>query len=325
MHRILLLSFFLIVSVQLSMAQKNVDILRVEELLNLFEKHSSLEVLDIVTKSPKRLHYKAYYQSESLKPKLMEWLSKELYLQGALSEIENNYREDSAYLANKIQTKAKQNDISIDSLKRIPAIYKLYEDSVIIEIMETQERSIRKEEPLFPTPNATEFHNKLAYPESYDSIRSFWLKDGKGEDSRFYLPLVVMGDPEARKLFDQYIAKVVKTNGEGIFLNRLLGLLEGELRGSYGIEKSLELLRVDEKIILFSGDDESIPFNCRVLKSLISQAFYYEIPMNNVERKSSCDKGLRQVEEIKKAAQRLIQDYKEQEYYWMSNMPFYKK
>lgn len=323
MKRILVF-FLLLVGINPLLAQTKIDTLTVEELQELFESHKPLDVLDMVTKDSKRLDYKEYYGNEYLKPRLMKWLDRELYLQQALDRIQKNYEEDSMYLANKIKARAKQKGMSIESFN--PSMYKSYEDSVVNELMEMQESRMRKEGIPFPNPSAIEFHAKLAYPESYSKIKDFWEEDGAREDSPFYLPLVYVGDPKARKTFDNYIQNVVEKNGENIPLNGLLGLLEGELRGSYGVQKSLELLDVDQGIILFSGDDETTPFNCQVLKLLVSDIFYNKIPVDKtVKYRDLCEEHLKHLPEIKAAAQSLIEYYKEQEYYWMSNMPFYEE
>ncbi len=75
-----------------------------------------------------------------------------------------------------------------------------------------------------------------------------------------------------------------------------------------------------------SDPEDIIPFKCRVLDLLVSDIFAYDIEVDPVVKlQIPCDKHLKHVEEIKAAAQGLNKYYKEQEYYWMSNMPFYKK
>lgn len=324
MKKILAFFFLLLVGTEPLLAQAKIDTLTTKELNELFELNKPLEVLDIVWKSSKRLDYEGYYKDEHLKPKLLKWLDRELYLQQDLDKTRNIYLQDSIYLANKIIARVKQNGVSLDSLN--PSLYILYEDSIVNELMEMQESRIRKEGLPFPRPRAINFHAKLGYPESYSKIKSFWEEDKEDEKSRFYLPLVYLGDPKARTLFNNYILNVVEKNGESMSLNRLLGLLKGELRGSYGVQKSLELLEVDRGIILFSGDDETTPFNCQVLKLLVSDIFYFKTPVDNtVKYRDACNKHLEHLPEIKEAAQRLIDYYKEQEYYWMSNMPFYEE
>lgn len=324
MRKTLVILFFLCLGIDPLFAQAKKDTLTVKELQDLFNSHEPLNVLNIVMGSGNILDYKNYYESEYIKPKLMQWLDRELYLKEALHRIRNNYENDSIYLANKIKSYIKRHNISMASLSH--TAYRLYEDTVVNKLMEMQETTIRRDGLPFPQPFAIEFHSKLAYRESYEKIKSFWQEDSEAEDSPFYIPLVYMGDPKARALFDQHILNVVKSNGDNINLNRLLGFLEGELRGSYGIEKSLELLTVDKKIALFSGDDEVIPFNCLILKFLVSQILYYKISIDNsVAKMDPCKAYTTHSEKIKEAGQRLIEYLRTQELYWMSNMPFYNK
>jgi len=324
MKRILVVFFLLLVGIVPLLAQVKADTLTAKELNGLFDTYKPLEVLDIVWNSSKRLDYEGYYKNENLMPKLLKWLDRELYLQQDLDKTRNVYQQDSIYLANKIIARVKQAGISVDSLNA--SLYKSYKDSIVNELMEMQESRVRKEGLPFPKPIAIHYHTKLGYPESYSKIKSFWEEDGEEEKSRFFLPLVYLGDPKARTLFNNYISNVIEKNGENISLNGLLGLLEGELRGSYGVQKSLELLEVDQGIILFSGDEKTTPFNCEVLRLLVSDIFYFKIPIDEtVKYRDPCEEHLKHLPEIKEAAQRLIEYYKNEEYYWMSNMPFYEE
>jgi hypothetical protein len=324
MKKIAVVIFLLLNGIEPLFAQVKIDTLTSKELKELFDTFEPLEVLDIIRKSSKRLDYEEYYKNENLRPKLLKWLDRELYLQQDLDKTRNVYKQDSIYLANKIFARVKQVGISVDSLSTF--IYNSYKDSIINELMEIQESRIRREGLPFPKPIAIQYHTKLGYPESYSKIRSFWIEDEMGEKSPFYLPLVYLGDPKARKLFDNYILNVAEGKVENIALNKLMGLLVGELRGSYGVQKSVELLEVDRGIRVFSGDEETRPFNCQVVKFLVSDIFNNKIPIDKiVGRRDSCEEHLKHLSEIKAASQRLVEYYSDQESYWMSNMPFHEE
>lgn len=277
--------------------------------------------------------YESYYQTPSLKPHLLKWLDRDLYYQRHLEELRESYlpdnKEDSAYMTYKIKGRLKQqkSKLSIDTILNTPKLYTLYTDSILSDIIELQKKEFEEKGKPFPDNRAISFHMNLAYPESYQQIKSFWEETGKGtERNSYFISLVRMGDPEARKIFDKQIKEVVRTNGRDVFLNSLLSTLGGELRGSYGTAKFIELLKVEQEIEIFAEGDVSGDFNCEVLDYLISDIFTYNIKVDPVIKyHDPCEKHLEHLLEIKEAAQRLIEYYKEQEYYWMSRMPFYEE
>lgn len=318
-------------------AQAKIHYLPADTLLRWFENsHHPLDVWDSIytweRKTP-GLHiydYKAYYNSPSLKPYLLKWLDRDLYYHLRLKELRESYfpdsKEDSAYMTYKIngRLKQKKSALSIDTILNTPKLYFLYIDSILSDIVEQNRREFERKGKPFPGNRAIDFHMRLAYPESYEQIRSFWEETGK-ERNEYFIPLVRMGDPEARKIYDAFIKQVVETNGENTFLNSLLSIFSGSLHTSYGMSKLIELLEVDAHIDPFS-DGNTKPFKCEAIKILISSIFGNHIQVDPVVKyRDPCEKHLEHLKEIKEAARRLIEYYKEQEYYWMSDMPFYKE
>lgn len=281
-----------------------------------------------------RFDYEAYYHSAKLKPYLLKWLDRDMKVQLRLKELRASYfpdsKEDSVYITYKIKGRLKKQNREnrLETILHTPELYSSYTDSILNKIIERKVNEFEKKGEPYPDWRNISFHMRLAYPESYELIREFWEETGKGtESNRFFIPLVYMGDPEAREIYDQYIEEVVKTNGKNVPLIGVLGLLNSELRGSYGTAKAIELLEVDQMIDLFGfGDpDDIIPYKCRVMGLLISDIFQHNIEVDSVViYRDSCEKHFEHLEKIKEAAQRLIEYYKKKNHYWMKNMPFYK-
>ncbi len=321
-------------------AQVEVHYLPKDTLLQWFENSEHpLDVLDLMnawkkrTPGLERYDYKAYYHSGKLKPYLLQWLDRDVYSRLRLKELKESYlpdsKEDSAYITYKIKGRLKQkkSTISIDTILSTSKLYSLYADSILNEIVERKVKEFEEKGKPFPDNRVINFHMNLACPESYKQIRSFWEETGKETGrNQYFISLVRMGYPEARRIFDKYIEEVLRTNGRDVFLNSLLSTLGGELRGSYGTAKFIELLEVEQEIEIFADGDVRGDFNCEVLDYLISDIFTYHIEVDPaVKYRDPCEEHLKHLPEIKAAAQKLIEYYKEQEYYWMSNMPFYEE
>lgn len=337
-RKVFVVIFSLILFASSSYGQSKVVYLPVDSLLKWFEnaKHpfhvwDSIRVWELRSKSRTEYDYKSYYQAPALKPHLLKWLDRDLYYQEELQEIRDDFEpkneDDSAYIAYKIRgwITSKKRAVNPDSILHDSNLYTVYKDSVINQMVKSEIERMEKLGRPFPPSRAINFHMYLAYPESYEQIRQFWEATGKQiERNDYFIPLVRMGDPEARKIFNELIADVVKKNGDTPYFSLVTSNVDDNLRGSYGVAKLIELLNVDMEIALSEGP--SFPINCDIIATLVSEIFYYKIEIDpSVKFRETCETRFEHVEEIKAAAQRLIEYYKEQEYYWMRNMPFYEE
>ncbi len=309
-------------------AQRKIEYIPADTLLQWFKTYSPLEVLDKISDSRKEMDYKTYYHISELKPYFLKWLDRDLYYEDRLKEIQQDTmfknEDDSIYMNNKIKAYLiyKKSRLSLDSVLNTPLLYISYKDSIVDEIVKRKVARYEKKGKPFPSNSAIYHHARLKYPESYNLIYQFWKETGGGgEKNDYFSALIRMGDPEARKIYDDFIQEIVKKNGETNTLS--FSLSSGG--SSYYVAKQIELLSVNKKLSPFS-DETFIPFNCEVIKELVSDFFYYKIKVDTVIKyRDPCDKHFEHLEEVKEAAQRLIKYYEKEEYYWMKNMPFYKK
>ena len=330
-----------------------VNYLPADSLLKWFENsHYPFDVWGSIRNwEKKRAHitgynYKEYYQTPSLKPHLMKWLDRKLlkkykieqYINEDISNMDPDksydsidHRLDSLSLNNEIKKLIKQqrDSITIDSLLANDKLFKSYKYAVIRKNTQESKVTYQKELNPFPDRRIVDFHMHLAYPESYEQIRLYWEETGRGTvGNEYFIPLVRLGDPAARNIYDKLIKKTIKNNCKDHFCHNAYSDGRSYLRGSYGTAKLVGLLEVDLMVDLFGyGDPEDIiPYRCKVIDVLLEDIFNYNIRIGTVvKHRDSCDEDLKHLKEIKKAAQGLIEYYKEQEYYWMGNMPFYEK
>lgn len=184
---------------------------------------------------------------------------------------------------------------------------------------------------LYPSASAIIFHSRLAYPESYTLIRQYWEEMGKaisGQDisSSLYSALIVMGDPEARHLFDKEVAEFIKANGRSEdSVSDFLSFFQYYRNNSYILKKMLATLEVDRKFVRTSEGDLAA-FNCEILVLLIDELVGNRTPIGaKIHRATPCEEKFKYEKEIREATQKLIKKREEEERYWMENLPFYKK
>jgi hypothetical protein len=334
-------------------AQAKINYLPADTLLQWFENSENpLDVWDSINAWEKRTSgltlydHESYYHSAKLKPYLLKWLDRRLIKEYKIEQYLNENRInmdpdesydsidhwlDSVHISNEIKKLLKQQEdsITIDSVLANTELFNSFKEVVIEKNLQKRKVAYQKELNPFPDNRTISFHMNLAYPESYKQVRSYWEETGKGTDRNpYFVPLVKMGDPEARAIYDELVKKTVKNNCEDHFCHDAYSDGRSALRGSYGTAKLIELLEIDQMVDLFGhGDPEDIiPYKCKILKLLISDIFTYKIEVDPVVKyRDPCEEHLKHLIEIKVAAQRLVEYYKEQEYYWMSNMPFYEE
>jgi len=291
-----------------------------DSLLKMFQVMKPFEVFEKVQFA--WFDFKSCRKDSLLKPYLMKWLDKHEYSDYMVDVERKTIANSPELLKREIQYKltkqGKRN--ALDSIMNNSDLYNLYRDSAIMVYVN---RYIEEYKGEHKVPEmAVVLHSFFAYPESYTLIKHWWNESGKKtKRDRYFIPLVKMADPEARKLYDEKIKQFIKTNGISSELGEVSGELT-ELDNSYSIEKMIELFTVN-KMYYLGPDGEA--FNCRILSDLVDKIFFNSIEIDpSVKRNDPCEQHLKHIPEIKTAAQKLIEKYKAEEYYWMKNMPFYK-
>ena len=294
-----------------------------DSLLKLFQTMKPFEVFEKVQSS--WFDIKSCYKDSLLKPYLMKWLDRKEYFEYVLEQEKKTIssspdliKDEIIYILNRQNRKS-----ALDSILNDPVQYNQYRDSAISLYIG---RYIENYKGVHKVPiQAIIIHSYLAYPESYTIIKQWWVESGKPtERNEYFIPLVRMGDPEARKLYDNRIKNFVKTNGETPDIFIIYRELT-ELNNSYSIMKMIEILSVDKNYIRLSEGDSGVPFNCEIVMYLLGIFSYYSDIATTVSVKQDmpCKEQLKHLPEIKAAAQKLIEKYKAEGYYWMKNMPFY--
>lgn len=295
-----------------------------DSLLMLFHTMKPFEVFEKVQFS--WFDFKSCYNDTLLKPYLMKWLDRKEYFNYVLDQerkaITNRpdwIKDEIIYMLNKQNRKN-----ALDSVLCNPIIYNQYRDSAILVYLSRYVEEYKGEHKV--PGQAIKIHSYLAYPESYAIIKQWWVESGKQiERNEYFIPLLRMGDPEARKMFDEKINQCIKTNGEEsdlIEISRIIYELKGS---SYGVNKCVDLLGVDSHYSAMSDGDSDLPYNCYILNNLLNDFLAHSIDVGNVKTSDPCDVQKKHLPEIKAAALKLIEKYKAEEYYWMKNMPYYKQ
>ncbi len=302
---------------------KGQEIISNDSLLKLFQTMKPFEVLDNLQFT--WYDFKSCYYDTLLKPYLMKWLDRKEYYEHVLDQekkvITNRpdlIKDEIIYMLNKRNRKN-----ALDSILSNPVLYNQYRDSAISVYLGRYIEGYKGEHKV--PGRAIMIHSYLAYPESYTLIKQWWDESGRPtERNEYFIPLVRMGDPDARELYDNRIKQFVKTNGEVPDVTEIASELM-ELRNSYSKMKMIEVLTVDKNYVRLSEGDPGVPFNCEVVKYLLGGFSDKGIEIAPpVKENAPCKEQLKHLPEIKAAAQKLIEKYKAEEYYWMKNMPFYK-
>ncbi len=320
MKKVLIIIWYLILANNISNAQGQ-EIISSDSLLKLFKVMKPFQVFEKVQFT--WFDIKSCYNNSLLKPYLMKWLDRHEYFEFVLDKEKQTIanrpdliKDEIIYMLNK---RSRQN--TLDSILSNPLLYKQYRDSAISVYVNRYIEDYKGEHKV--PGRAIIIHSYLAYPESYAVIKQWWDESGRQtERNDYFIPLVRMGDPEARELYDNRITQFVKTNGE------IPGIMDidGELRelwNSYSVAKMIEVLKVD--MIYNPLEDNPQPYNCYVINYLLNDILAHSIEVNKVKTSDPCEVQKKHLPEIKAAVEKLIEKYRAEEYYWMKNMPFYKE
>jgi len=213
MRKMITIFWYFILISKISYAQER-KIITNDSLLKMFQVMKPFEVLNKVGFG--NMNFKAFYYDLLLKPYLMKWLDKDEYFQfeiekerATMTNSPRLIKEEIQYMLNK---QGRRN--ALDSILNNPILYSQYRDSAINN--EVKRFFENHKEKKFNIPGkAITLHSYFAYPESYTIIKQWWVESGrKTERSDYFLPLVRMGDPDARKEYDNRVTQFVKTNGE---------------------------------------------------------------------------------------------------------------
>jgi hypothetical protein len=320
MKKVLIIFWCLILANNIKNAQGQ-EIISSDSLLKLFQVMKPFEVFEKVQFT--WFDFKSCYNNIVLKPYLMKWLDRHEYFEFVLDKEKETITNRPDLIKNEIiyMLNKRNRKNALDSILDNPILYTQYRDSAISVYVNRYVESYKGEHKV--PDRAIIIHSYLAYPESYTIIKQWWNEsDRKTERNEYFIPLVRMGDPEARKLYDNLITQFVKTNGEIPGIMDIDGELR-ELRNSYSVAKMIEVLKID--MVYNPLEDSPQPYNCWVISYLLNDFLAHSIDIGKVKTSDPCDVQKKHLPEIKAAAQRLIEKYKAEEYYWMKNMPFYKE
>lgn len=321
MKSLIIILWITILTDNISYAQER-KIITNDSLLRMFQVMKPFEVLNKIGFG--NMNFKAFYYDTVLKTHLIKWLDRHEYFEYVLDKeketISNRpdlIKDEILYMLNK-----KGRGKALDSIITNPMLYAQYRDSAISVYVNRYIESYKGEHEV--PDKAITLHSYLAYPEGYAIIKKLWDESGRPtERNEYFIPLVRMGDPDARELYDNRIKQLVKTYGGIPGIVYIDGELN-ELRNSYSVSKFIELLKVNTHYVAMSDGDPGMPYNCYVINYLLGGILTYSIDIGKVKTSDPCDVQKKHLPEIKAAAKKLIEKYKAEELYWMKNMPFYK-
>jgi len=294
-----------------------------DSILKLFQNNNAFEVFYELGSKKYTLDFKALYNDTVLKPYFLKWLDRKEYFLFTLEKEKSKIIDNSKLINEEILYLLIKRNIknAFDSINNNPELYKLYSDSAVNQFIN---RFTKYKDPeKFEVPqDAVVFHSFLAYPESYSIIKKWWTESKLDVNSKYFLPLVRLGDHEAETAFDKRIVEFLKTNGNSEELMSIYSDLT-YLNNSYAISKMIDLFKIDKNFVMLSDGDEGNPFNCIIFNFLLSEFNYYGIETTKLkETKKPCKELSKLVPEIRKAALQLIDNHKSEEAYWKENISY---
>jgi len=258
MKKVLIIFWYLILANNINNVHGQ-EIISSDSLLKLFQVMKPFEVFEKVQFT--WFDFRTCYNDTSLKPYLMKWMDRHEYFEFVLDKEKRTIanrpdliKDEILYMLNK-QGRRK----ALDTILTTPALYSQYRDSAISVYVNRYIENYKGEHKV--PDRAIIIHSYLAYPESYTIIKQWWKESGlKNENNEYFLPFLRIGDPDARRIFDEKIRQCVKDNGESSNMVKINSALNG-LSNSYSVIKLIELLSVDIHYEKFSEGDSGMPVN----------------------------------------------------------------
>ncbi len=291
-----------------------------------------------------RVDPKDCYHNEKLRPYLLAVLDKNAwfeyncrnYIKRVFDSGKTGIYEVERWLANH-----NQRDL-IDTVMKTPVLFQVYLDSVIARSIEHY-----REKNFGRLPSEVlSFHARLKLPEAYKILYKYWKESGGGVNNDYFFVMLAMHDPEAIDMYNVFVDNAIK-NKDMAVINKIKRVATYEyVYGSYAIDLQLKLLVLTDKTFYSHSYDNNYaycPYNINILHPYTTKCFNYsendtvrniingiydpidkihslsyeEVEKYGIEVKQNIDV-------FRRAAEPCIQELKEKEHYWKSNMPYVK-
>ncbi|MFK7061585.1 hypothetical protein V3Q90_15835 [Flavobacterium oreochromis] len=298
------------------------------------------------------IDYKSLYNDNEIKRYFLECLNRKRCGELEINEYITEYRKNNLDIDYfKYSLKSYINDtkrkINIDSIFASKSLIDIYRDTIINHRYEFLKKDLKTSyKGCIPNLNTLV---KLKYREVYDTIKK-WNIDNSSLD--LFDELLKFNDPDAVKIFDKKVENYVKSNGEkDHYANLKKSRYDSFIRESntsFTFSKLTELIKIHKTNVYFYGHIISKDGNMQSEDSYMNENFYlldrtgffdlilkYELPyhglikarrnieINDLQKEKKFMKD--NYKEIIKAILDISNKMKEEEEYWMVNMPFYKK
>ena len=282
--------------------------------------------------------YENAYHNQKLKEELLRLLND-------MASYARLYSEDRIYKIYTLNTEYTRNKVSNwltiyrgqekDTIMKTKSLFNQYKDSLI---MAESKKYYNEALHNFEISKYTkELLTRLKYPEVYVVFYKKWEQDGKTFDSEWFKYLLDFQDPEAEKLYDDYID------------NALLGKRKEDIiefknyichtYNDYAISRFIKMLDKSDLVevdyltykipiyILLLSEIENIYMYYLLFKDETLANSYY-----NIEEYAFSGQIEKAITEYNKIKTNLIACFKRMlkyngytEIYWKQNMPYYKK
>lgn len=281
-------------------------------------------------------NYKHLYYDQEMKNGLLKWLDQDKVVDYEVEKHRKYYcnlrdENEDFFVMDYVKEKLKLN---YDSIKNDTVLWKIYTDNAINFIAEKQKKMLinRKEKEkrdILPDRGVISFHTRVSYPESYVIIKDLWNQYdkpviiGNYDFSPLFISIFSMNDPEAQSELDRVVKEYIQAKGNKNYSIALINCLE-RADNAYSLQKMIELLPIRAKVPGLSSREGTSydPFDYRIYESIHNLFIFHSIDTTglfddiNTMRKNK--------EKIIYSVNQLIQKKKQEEDYWMVNMPFYK-
>jgi hypothetical protein len=344
MKKYIVITLLLINSVFYANAQKNEY--TAEDMLKYFQNENIYEALDTyINKNGFNFNYKSIYHNDELQSYLMKLLDVDEYIEYLLEKYRINSKElmdrdeeedtKDIYQVNYFITKECR--LNFDSIYADRNLYLHYKELTLNWLVNRENIRLQKQKnDLLASDKALTLHSYIHYPRAYTIMLDWWLQ--KGEScideatglNPFCIYLLRMNDPEVINEVNKIVNNILNNNIE-LALPIILTLQE-EVLTSFSIEKLIQLseLKIDVSIMT---PDEKVDISLYILKYLNTICYNRKILNNNLlydlEQKEIYGKKRDKIfydnrNKIISASKLLVEKLKEEERYWMVNMPFNK-
>jgi hypothetical protein len=297
------------------------------------------------------LDYKALYYDKEIKEDLLKLLDIEEYIKFLLEEYRESKKNtmdiDSTnslawiYIRNFTKEQGINN---FDSIYNDKELYQHYKEKTIDWFVNQEQVRLEEEkEKLLPPSAVLSFHSLIRYPEAYKKIKKWWVNneipfiDRFGTISSYSYYLLNMNDPELINQYNLLSEKFIRTkkDDESIQFLNFIKPFEFSINTSFAIEKLIELAFINIEFKYMSGINEPlIPSDYCILEILYYECKDYKISdfsnipkdyeYNSLNLKEKINIMRKNKADIINASQILVKKKKEEEQYWMVNMPFNK-